>query len=74
MLDHAIFSQLTAGPLNPNIFAAGNGAHDADDRIIYYQTTGELFYDVDGAGGVSAQLIARFLGSPEVIASDFIVI
>ncbi len=33
-------------------------AHDATDRIIYNTTTGALYYDADGAGGVAAVQVA----------------
>ncbi|HMC69789.1 MAG TPA: calcium-binding protein, partial [Mycobacteriales bacterium] len=33
-------------------------AHDADDRVIYNTTTGQLFFDSDGSGPSTAQLIA----------------
>jgi Ca2+-binding RTX toxin-like protein len=49
-LDHGVFAALTAGALDPNAFFAGTAAHDADDRIIYDSTTGNLFFDADGNG------------------------
>ena len=48
--------------------AGATGGHDADDRIIYNSTTGQLFYDSDGNGGAPAQLIATLNSAP--IASD----
>jgi Ca2+-binding RTX toxin-like protein len=40
--------------------ATAIAAHDADDRIIYNTSTGKLYYDADGLGGVAAVQIATF--------------
>src|SRR5712671_6231917 len=50
--------------------AGATGGHDADDRIVYDTTTGQLFYDPDGNGAAPAQLIATINGAPAVVASD----
>ena len=58
MLDTRIFQALDAGAgFGESQFRAAPGAiraADASDRIIYNTTTGTLFYDADGAGGVDA--------------------
>jgi Ca2+-binding RTX toxin-like protein len=55
-LENAIFTLLTTtGTLGANQFKnLSLGAQDAGDRIIYNQTSGELFYDTNGltAGGM----------------------
>lgn len=63
-LSKAAFSEFGyTGTLHANAFWAAAGAtkaHDADDRIVYNTTTGVLYYDADGLGGIAAVAIARF--------------
>jgi Ca2+-binding RTX toxin-like protein len=74
-LDDAIFTAIgPLGALNANAFVVGTAAGDADDRIIYNQTTGQLFYDADGNGAGAQVLFATLNGGGLVTASDFTVI
>ncbi|MEA3012136.1 MAG: hypothetical protein QOD42_681, partial [Sphingomonadales bacterium] len=45
-----------------------------DDRIVYNQATGQLFYDADGNGAGGAILFATVAGTPTLGVSDFAVI
>ncbi len=45
-------------------FTTGTGATTANQRIIYNQSTGELFYDADGSGGGAQVQIATLLSNP----------
>src|SRR5258708_17069111 len=75
-LDGAAFANIGA----TGRFAAGDvrfysapgatGGHDADDRIIYDTSSGQLWYDADGNGPGAAQLIATFQGAPAITAGD----
>jgi Ca2+-binding RTX toxin-like protein len=62
-------------------FAAGAGftsGRDASDRIVYDTSTGNLYYDADGSGGGSAQLIATLengpVDIPNLLATDIVVV
>jgi len=58
-------------------FHAAPGAaagQDVDDRIIYNTTSGQLWYDADGSGAGSAQLVAVLQGAPTLWATDIEVI
>jgi Ca2+-binding RTX toxin-like protein/glucose/arabinose dehydrogenase len=46
-------------------------AQDATDRVIYNMTTGDVYYDPDGAGGIAASLFATL---PALSATDITVI
>jgi Ca2+-binding RTX toxin-like protein len=79
-LDDAAHSDI--GPtgefaMNDARFAAGAGftsGRDADDRVIYDASTGNLYYDADGSAPGAAQLIATFENQPAIAASDIVVI
>jgi Ca2+-binding RTX toxin-like protein len=74
-LDDAIFGGIgTPGAFNAAAFVTGSAAADASDRIVYNSTTGQLFYDADGTGGIAAVLFATLDGKPALAASDFMVI
>jgi Ca2+-binding RTX toxin-like protein len=64
----------TAGDARFYSAAGATGAHDADDRFVYNTSTGQLYYDADGAGGADAQLVATIQGAPTVAAQDIWVI
>jgi Ca2+-binding RTX toxin-like protein len=54
--------------------SASGTAHDADDRVIYNTTNGQLWYDADGNGAGAAQLIATLQGAPTLVATDISII
>ncbi len=73
-LDDAVFAGLATGALAAGAFRTGTAAADADDRIIYNQATGQLYFDADGNGAGAAVLFATLVGTPVLSASDFMVI
>ena len=56
MLDTGVFTQIATGTLAAGAFVNGTSAGDADDRIIYDNVSGTLWYDADG-NGAGAQVI-----------------
>ncbi len=69
-LSQAFFA-LSAGALPPGAFVVGTAAQDADDRIVYDQATGRLFFDADGSGAGAAVLFAQLGAGTVLQASDF---
>lgn len=67
------FFDLNPGNLGSGLFAFGNQAGDANDRFVYHKASGALYYDRDGAGGASKQLIA-LLGNGTTLTADDIFI
>jgi len=63
-------------PGDARFFAAAGatGGHDADDRVIYNTSTGQLLYDADGNGAGVAQVVATLQGAPTLAATDIVVI
>ncbi|WP_442581242.1 hypothetical protein ACSBOB_04365 [Mesorhizobium sp. ASY16-5R] len=63
----------TEGVLEESAFRVNSTglAEDADDRLIYYSTTGELFYDSDGAGSAATVKLAVLIGVPALTTASF---
>ena len=74
-LAQSAFAALTTpGTLAASAFFTGSAAHDADDRIIYDNTTGDLYYDPDGTGPEAQILFAHVNSGLAMTNNDFIVI
>jgi Ca2+-binding RTX toxin-like protein len=75
LLDDAIFAGIGGpGALASGVFVTGSAAGDADDRLIYNSSTGQLFYDSNGSAAGGAVLFVTLQGAPTLTASDFQVI
>ena len=73
-LSKAVFAALAPGPLAEGALKnISTGKLDADDRILYKQATGELFYDADGSGKGSAVKFAVLDNHAALTAADFLV-
>ena len=72
--NNGVFTGLAAGALPASAFVIGTAAQDLDDRIVYNQATGQLFFDADGSGAGAQVQFARLDGAPIIAANDFTVI
>ena len=79
MLDDAAFTAVGA----MGNFAAGDArfkansggtATETDDRVVFNTNTGQLYYDADGSGAGTAQLIGTVQSGATVAATDIVVI
>ena len=80
-LSRAVFTALgaSATSLTQGQFWSAAGAvkgHDADDRVVYNNTSGALYYDADGSGTGAAVQIALIGTSAHanLLFSDFQII
>lgn len=58
-LDVGRFTAIDAGPLDRSEFGIGRRAESPDEHFFFRKSTGDLFYDEDGAGGTKKVLIAE---------------
>jgi Ca2+-binding RTX toxin-like protein len=72
-LDQGIFAGLGAGALAASAFAFGT-AGDGDDRIIYDQDSGALYFDIDGSGEGAQVQFAQLDAGLGMTHSDFFVV
>ena len=74
-LENSIFTALTAtGILSAAAFHIGAGAAAADDRIIYNNATGDLFYDSNGNAVGGQVQFADLSAGLSLTFKDFVVI
>lgn len=60
--------------LKDSQFVVGISAVNADNRFIYSNSTGDLFFDPDGTGSAARQQIAVLSNTPVLSANDIFVI
>lgn len=74
-LHHEDFPGLAVGALSAGALHVGSGAISADQRIIYDDQTGALYFDADGSGTIAHQIhFATLSGQPSLNAEHFILI
>jgi Ca2+-binding RTX toxin-like protein len=61
-------------PLDPSAFIVGTKALTAEQRIIYDEKRGNLFFDSDGSGPEAAVHLATLTTKPVLTAESFIVL
>jgi Ca2+-binding RTX toxin-like protein len=72
-LDRSVFTEVGAtrfesGDDRFHAAAGATGGADAEDRIVFNSSTGQLYYDADGSGAGAAELIAT-VGSGRTVAA-----
>ena len=73
VLEDAVFLGASNGNL-ASVFVQGTQAGDANDRLIYNATTGQLFYDAEGNGAGAQVLFAQLNPGTALTANDFLMI
>ncbi len=69
-----VFTGIAKGGLGEALFVAGTDAADGNDRFVFDQASGQLWFDVDGVGGADKALIATFDRGATVDASDIFIV
>ncbi len=66
---------LLTGSLSISQFTLGTSATTSDQRFIYNNTTGALYFDQDGnAGGFRQVQLAQLFGTPSLTTSNFVIV
>ncbi|WP_416066242.1 calcium-binding protein [Rhizobium sp. ZK1] len=71
VLDHDIFTEIDPSSFSSANFVVGIKAMDANDRLIYNQSSGALLYDADGNGRGAAVQIATLTNLATLHHDDF---
>jgi Ca2+-binding RTX toxin-like protein len=78
-LSAAIFTQLSGTGLSAQQFRLGPDAYTAEQRIIYDNASGDLYYDPDGNGAAAQVQIANLYPTsnglaPQLTLADFVIV
>jgi Ca2+-binding RTX toxin-like protein len=69
-----LFSAVTNGGIEAGELVLGTAAQDADDRLLYDQATGRLFYDADANGAGAAVVFAQLSPGTALTAASFVTV
>jgi Ca2+-binding RTX toxin-like protein len=69
-----VFAAVTADGIAAGELVLGTAAQDADDRLLYDQATGRLFYDADANGAGAAVLFAQLSPGTALTAASFVAV
>jgi len=73
-IDASLVPGLPLGALDPSRFVLDKAAADADDRIIYDQPSGSLWFDGDGNGNGAAIEFGKISPGLDLTTLDFIIV
>ncbi|MFM6829019.1 MAG: calcium-binding protein, partial [Novosphingobium sp.] len=74
VLDTSAFAAFSGSEaVSANQFAIGTKATSAEQRLIYDQASGRLYYDADGNGGAAKKFVASITNHAAIGAGDFVV-
>lgn len=74
-LDSRVFDDVSyTGKLKAADFVAGTAAKDASDRLIYDQSSGNLWYDSNGSAKGGKVLIAELTDGTALVAGDIFLV
>ena len=73
-LDDAVFVGLAVGALSAVPSRFSTAAAEADDRVIYDQSTGNVFFDANGGTRDDQVLFATLTNKASIASSDFFVV
>ena len=66
--------ELSAGELSESSFVMGSAATNSEQRFVFNDASSELFFDADGLGAASQQLIATLDGVSNLSAGDILLL
>ncbi len=73
--DDAVFDAFSyTGQVRTAAFVLGTTATESGDRFIYQRSTGSLWYDSDGDGGLKKILVAELVDGTSLTAADLFII
>ncbi len=69
-----VFATLVDGGVTAGELVIGTVPVDSDDRLIYDQASGRLFYDADGSGAGGAVQFAQLAAGTTLTAASFVIV